>query len=67
MSLLNYKCPSCGASITYDPNQDMGHCEFCGSTFTLDELEKYNKEDQGEEKAVGQDGAPLFATTVTAP
>ncbi|NLY72370.1 MAG: hypothetical protein GX079_01575 [Tissierellia bacterium] len=57
MSLLNYKCPSCGASITYDPNQDMGHCEFCGSTFTLDELEKYNKEDQGEEKAVGQDGA----------
>lgn len=44
MSLLNYKCPSCGASITYDPNKDMGHCEYCGSTFTLEELEDYAKE-----------------------
>lgn len=49
MSLLNYKCPSCGASITYDPNSDMGHCEYCGNSFTLGELEDYAKKEAAKE------------------
>lgn len=61
MSLVNYKCPSCGASITYDPTSDGGHCEFCGSSFTLEELEDYNKE-EGEDRAQVQEDEVLAYT-----
>lgn len=60
MSLLNYKCPSCGASINYDANSDKGLCDFCSSVFTLEELEEYAKKDGAstkEEKSDKQDGA----------
>lgn len=50
MALLNYKCPSCGASITYDPSQDKGACEYCGSTFSLEELEDYAKKSGSKEE-----------------
>ncbi len=49
MSLQNYKCPSCGASILYDPSLDKGKCDYCGSEFTLEELEAHVKEHSEEE------------------
>lgn len=49
MSLQNYKCPSCGASINYDPSLDKGKCDYCGSSFTLEEIEAYTKAHSGEE------------------
>lgn len=40
MSVYNYKCPSCGAPLTYNPNSDKQSCEYCLSEFTKDEIEK---------------------------
>lgn len=58
MPLQNYKCPSCGASIHYDPSLDKGKCDYCGSEFTLDELEAHRKghgEDETKEGEVQEE------------
>lgn len=54
MSLLNYKCPSCGASINYDASQDKSVCDFCNSVFTLKELDDYAKKSEKKEKPASE-------------
>ena len=41
MEALNHKCPSCGAKITFHPKEQKWVCEYCGSQFTLEEMQKY--------------------------
>ena len=43
MKTVDHKCPSCNASINYNPKEKNWVCEYCGSKFTLDEL-KANEE-----------------------
>ncbi len=43
MKTVDHKCPSCNASIKYNPKDKNWVCEYCGSKFTLDEL-KANEE-----------------------
>lgn len=38
---LENKCPSCNASISFDPKLGKWKCDYCGSEFTLEELNKY--------------------------
>ncbi len=40
MSTLSFKCPSCGAGLKFTPGTDSSTCEYCSSTFTLEELEE---------------------------
>ena len=54
MSLQNYKCPSCGASLNYDPSSDTGKCDYCGSHFTLEEIEAFNKPGSDQETEVSE-------------
>lgn len=42
MEVLDNKCPSCGAKITFNPKNQKWDCEYCGSKFTLEEMKKYN-------------------------
>ncbi|NLY09264.1 MAG: hypothetical protein GXZ11_05125 [Tissierellia bacterium] len=42
MPTLSYKCPSCGAPLTYKPGIEKSSCDYCGSAFTIEELEAYN-------------------------
>ena len=37
---LNYKCPNCSAGLTFDSKEQKMKCEFCGSTYSLEELDK---------------------------
>mgnify|MGYP000038649142 CR=1 FL=1 len=37
---LNYKCPNCSAGLTFDSKSQKMKCEYCGSTYSLDELDK---------------------------
>lgn len=37
---LENRCPSCGASISFNPSLGKWKCEYCGNAFTLEELEK---------------------------
>ena len=39
---LENRCPSCTASIKYNPTVGKWKCEYCGSEFTLEELKKHN-------------------------
>lgn len=41
MSVYSYKCPSCSASLMYDPSKEKLSCDFCGSSFTKEEIDKY--------------------------
>jgi DNA-directed RNA polymerase subunit RPC12/RpoP len=38
---LDNKCPACGAKITFNPKNQMWDCEYCGSKFTLEEMQKH--------------------------
>lgn len=53
MSVVVYKCPSCGAAIAFDPEQQKWLCKFCGSAFEKDfqpeQVEESEKEEQIEE------------------
>lgn len=52
MDVLDNKCPSCGAKITFNPKNQKWDCEYCNSKFTLEELKKYNNasSDKANEK-----------------
>ena len=39
---LDNKCPSCGAKITFNPKIQKWDCEYCGSKFSLEEMQKHN-------------------------
>jgi len=43
MKTVDHKCPSCNASINYNPKTKNWVCEYCGGKFTLEEL-KANEE-----------------------
>ena len=42
MEALDNKCPTCGATITFNPLNQLWDCQYCSSKFTLDELQKFN-------------------------
>lgn len=44
MSVYNYKCPNCSASLLYDPNKEKLTCDYCSSEFTREEIDKYLKD-----------------------
>lgn len=41
---FNFQCPHCTAPLTYDPGAEKITCDYCGSSFTVEELEAYYKE-----------------------
>ena len=43
MKTVDHKCPSCNASINYNPKEKNWVCEYCGSKFTLEQLEANEK------------------------
>lgn len=53
MAVITYKCPNCGGGLQFDPGTQKYTCEFCGSSFTqeqLDELAPSNAKDQKAEQ-----------------
>jgi DNA-directed RNA polymerase subunit RPC12/RpoP len=50
LPVLSYKCPNCGAELTFDPKSQTCKCDFCSSSFTEEELEKIYKEKQKAKK-----------------
>lgn len=40
MKTVDHKCPSCNASINYNPKDKNWVCEYCGSKFTLEQLKE---------------------------
>ena len=42
MSVLDNKCPGCGAKIDFNPVNQLWDCQYCGSKFTLEEMQKHD-------------------------
>ena len=40
MNTVQYKCPNCGAELTFDPEHQNFSCEFCDSTYTEAEMQQ---------------------------
>ncbi|MDO5016410.1 MAG: hypothetical protein Q4E09_05340 [Eubacteriales bacterium] len=53
MASYSYKCPNCGAPLSWDPGSGQVECEYCKSSFSVAEVEEFNKRAQAasEEKA----------------
>ena len=47
---LENRCPACKASISFNPKVGKWKCEYCGSEFTLEEMQKENDNASTEEK-----------------
>lgn len=47
---VNIKCPSCGAPLQFDGNSQEMTCQFCGSKFTVDQI----NEAQAAEKILNE-------------
>ena len=43
---LNYKCPNCSAGLTFDSKSQKMKCEYCGRTYSLDELDKIAEQEE---------------------
>ena len=43
MSATEHKCPSCNASLPFNPVTQKWDCEYCGSSYSLEELTKEEK------------------------
>ena len=39
MATMEYKCPSCGAPLSFNPENQNFLCEYCGSAFTAQQIQ----------------------------
>ncbi len=40
MGVITYKCPNCGGELNFDPKGQGYHCDYCGSSFSWDEIDQ---------------------------
>lgn len=40
MDTVQYKCPNCGAELTFDPEHQNFSCDYCDSSFTESEMKR---------------------------
>ena len=37
---MNYSCPSCGVALVFNPQTQELHCEYCNSSFTVEQIKE---------------------------
>ena len=52
MDTVNYKCPNCSAGLAFDSKSQKMKCEYCGNTYSLEELEQLAEQHGGVELSV---------------
>ena len=61
MDIFEYKCPNCGADLKFNPQAQNLSCEYCGGTFTVDEIKRLyaekDKEDEAKPEAPNDESA----------
>lgn len=53
MEVMTYQCPKCGAPLTFSSETQRWDCEFCLSSFSLDELNLEEPEESPEDVGPG--------------
>ena len=49
MATMDYKCPSCGAPLSFNPEKQNFVCEYCGSSFTTQQIQSLYAEKEQKE------------------
>lgn len=44
MEVTNYKCPSCGGTLTFNSDKQKMYCEHCSNEYEVDVIKQYNSE-----------------------
>ena len=52
MSVMVYKCPQCGASLTFNADVQRWDCKFCLGSYDVETLEKRLAEEAEKEKGL---------------
>lgn len=50
---VGYKCPNCGAPLSFLPGHDKVTCEFCGTEFTVKQIEEMFADQSAAAKEAG--------------
>ena len=48
---LTYQCPACGGPLHYDAQTGQPSCEYCGSAFTVEQVEAFYAQQQAKADA----------------
>ncbi|KIR02822.1 Primosomal protein N' (replication factor Y) - superfamily II helicase [Lachnospiraceae bacterium TWA4] len=56
--IFEYKCPACAGVLHFDPVAGKLKCDFCDSTYTTDEIEKFYNISQDSSKKNPKKGSP---------
>ena len=48
-NLTEFKCPNCGGPLEFDSTVQMMRCPYCQSTYTIEELDAQNVENNANE------------------
>lgn len=54
MDTVNYKCPNCSAGLTFDSGSQKMKCEYCGTEYSLEELDKLAEQQDTVEEDTAQ-------------
>ena len=57
MDASEYKCPNCNADLKFDPATQKLTCEYCESSFTIDEIKQIYAEQEQEQPAPEESAA----------
>lgn len=49
MATVNYKCPNCGAPLTFNPDKQMFSCEYCMSDFSETKIQELYAQHEAKE------------------
>ncbi|MDO5003652.1 MAG: hypothetical protein Q4E39_05460 [bacterium] len=52
MEVLDNKCPACGAKIEFNPKNQKWDCSYCGSKFSIEEMQKYDNASSKENNKI---------------
>lgn len=58
---LDTRCPACSASISFNPKEQKWKCDYCGSTFSIEEMQKHKNSSeakQNQKKKVSKEEDP---------
>lgn len=50
MDIVEYKCPNCSADLKFEPSTQKLSCEYCGGSFTIEEIKKLFAKNESQAK-----------------
>lgn len=59
--VLTHHCPNCGGPLTFDPNDQKFHCDYCLSIFTTGDIEEFEAKHPAESAISAEEKADTDA------